>query len=345
MHALPRTRTELAMTALSALSVLVLTGAPVRAQAPGHTSAQAPRQGLPPALLVPAAPASMPAVKAALITASLATDAAPRLCSHWWVGREAEIEAFLGSAPVMRVEDIPIGITKPRRAYFEDGALVGSMAWKVLRRIPGKRGYEESHKAEIAAYRLSRLLGMHMVPPVVERRLKGETGAAVMWIENVRRWDVHNPPKTAMRNWSRQVSRMKLFDQLTANIDRNQGNLLHDGDGHLFLIDHSRAFTARTVIKGIEGPSQVDRVLWSRIEALTRDDLEAALGDVLTSVQIDAILRRRNLMRRQIDELVRTRGDAIAFLPPAPEEVGRTGTAAVPLAPPAAVPVRVPSGA
>jgi len=339
MHALPRARTELAMTTLAALSVLLLAGAPGWAQAP----VQAP----PPALLVPAATASMPAVQSAVTALGVATETARRSCSHWWVGREAEIEAFLGSAPVVRVEDIPIGITKPRRAYFEDGSLVGSMAWKVLTQKPGqrRRGYEESHKAEIAAYRLSRLLGMHMVPPVVERRLKGETGAAVMWIENVRRWDVHNPPKTAMRNWSRQVSRMKLFDQLTANIDRNQGNLLHDGDGHLFLIDHSRAFTARTVIRGIEGPSQVDRVLWSRIDALTREDLEAAVGDVLTSTQINAILKRRDLMRKQIDELVRTRGDAIAFLPPAPEEVGRTGTAAAPPAPRAAVPPQVPTGA
>lgn len=342
MHALPRARTELAMTTLSALSVVLLAGAPGWAQTPG----QAPRQATPPALLAPAAPASMPAVKAALITASLPTDAAPRPCSHWWVGREAEIEAFLGTAPVVRVEDIPIGITKPRRAYFEDGALVGSMAWKVLTQKPGqrRRGYEESHKAEIAAYRLSRLLGMHMVPPVVERRLKGETGAAVMWIENVRRWDVHNPPKTPMRNWSRQVSRMKLFDQLVANIDRNQGNLLHDGDGHLFLIDHSRAFTPRTAIRGLEGPSQVDRVLWSRIDALTREDLEAAVGDVLTSTQINAMLKRRDLMRKQIDELVRTRGEAIAFLPPAPEEVVRTGTAAAPPAPRSSVP-EVPTGA
>lgn len=336
MHALPRTRTELAITTLSALSVLLLAGAPVWAQVPVQTP--------PPSLLVPAVPASMPAVRPVVAAPDVAPDTARRSCSHWWVGHESEIEAFLGTAPVVRIEDIPIGITKPRRAYFEDGAMVGSMAWKVLRRIPGKRGYEESHKAEIAAYRLSRQLGMHMVPPVVERRLKGETGAAVMWIENVRRWDVHNPPKTAMRNWSRQVSRMKLFDQLIANIDRNQGNLLHDGDGHLFLIDHSRAFTARTVIKGIEGPSQVDRVLWSRIEALTRDDLKVALGDVLTSIQIDAILKRRDLMRRQIDELVRTRGDAIAFLPPAPEEVVRTGTAAVPPAP-SSVPPRVPTGA
>jgi hypothetical protein len=331
MHALRHARTGLVLTTLSA--VLSTAG-------PGW--AQAPTQAPPPAVLAPAAPASMPVVRSTIPTPIAAPDAAERSCSHWWVGREAEIEAFLATASVVRVEDIPIGITKPRRGYFEDGALVGSMAWKVLTPRPGQRrsGYDESHKAEIAAYRLSRLLGMHMVPPVVERRFKGQTGAAVMWIENVRRWDIHNPPTTAMRSWSRQVSRMKLFDQLIANIDRNQGNLLHDADGHLFLIDHSRAFTTRTVIRGIEGPSQVDRVLWSRIDALTRDDLTAAVGDVLTATQINALLKRRDLMRKQIDDLVQRRGEAIAFLPAAPEEVVRTGTPT-----PHAVVVGVPTGA
>jgi hypothetical protein len=336
MHTSPRTRTGLGLVTVSAL---LLTAAPVWAQA----QAQAPTLALPPALLAPAAPASMPRVVSVVPTPGVVIDATGRSCSHWWLGHEADIEAFLREAPVVRVEDIPVGVTKPRRAYFEDGALVGSMAWKVLTPKPGqrRRGYEESHKAEIAAYRLSRLLGMHMVPPVVERRMKGQTGAAVMWIENVRRWDVHNPPRTAMRNWSRQVSRMKLFDQLIANIDRNQGNLLHDGDGHLFLIDHSRAFTARTAIKGLEGPTQVDRVLWSRIDALTREDLDAAVGDVLTSTQITAMLKRRELMRKQIDDLVQRRGEAIAFLPPSLEEMVRTGTAT----PHAAVAVRTPTGA
>lgn len=271
------------------------------------------------------AAAQTPATSAAMASAP-APGAPATGCSYHWVGREAEIEAFLETAPIVRVEDIPIGVTKPRRAFFEDGSLVGSMAWKVLRQ-DRRRGFPENHRAEIAAYRLSRLLEMHMVPPVVERRYRRQTGAAVMWIENVRRWDVKNPPKTGMRNWSRQVSRMKLFDQLIANIDRNQGNLLHDEDGHLFLIDHSRAFTTRTTLRGLQGPSQIDRTLWTRIDALTREQLDAALGDTLTSLEIKAMLKRRDAMRQQVDTLARTRGEAIAFLPVLQDEAGATTTA------------------
>lgn len=273
-------------------------------------------------------PAPVPTAASSALHAPVEAAEPEVSCSYRWVGYEADIEAFLQTAPIVRVENIPIGVTKPRRAYFEDGSLVGSMAWKVLPQYR-RRGFSESHKAEIAAYRLSRLLGMDMVPPVVERRHRGETGAAVMWIENVRRWDVKNPPRTGMRNWSRQVSRMKLFDQLIANIDRNQGNLLHDEDGHLFLIDHSRAFTTRTSLKGIEAPSQVERTLWTRIDALTREELDAALGNTLTSLEISAILKRRDVMRKQVDALVRTRGEAIAFLPVPPAEAEAATTVSV----------------
>ena len=53
----------------------------------------------------------------------------------------------------------------------------------------------ESYKAEIAAYRLDRLLDLHMVPPIVERELDGRTGAAVMWIENTHGWNAKQPPQ------------------------------------------------------------------------------------------------------------------------------------------------------
>ena len=49
------------------------------------------------------------------------------------------------------------------------GRLRRAFAWKPLR--PGySKGFMESYKAEIAAYKLDRMLDMHMVPPIVERQ-------------------------------------------------------------------------------------------------------------------------------------------------------------------------------
>lgn len=247
------------------------------------------------------------------LPASDADSDAPR-CAHHWRGHEDAIEEFLRTAPIERFADIPVGVTKPKRAYFAPGGRAGSMAWKPLP-TGIVRGYAESYRSEIAAYRLSRLLDLHMVPPSVERKVGRITGAGIMWLDHVRPWDVQNPPTRTGPRWSYQVSRMKLFDQLIGNIDRNRGNLLVDEDGHLFLIDHSRAFVRNHSLNGLEGPSQVDRELWQRIDALTREELLAELTPWLTTFQIDAMLSRRDHMRVEIDEKVRTRGDVITFLP------------------------------
>jgi hypothetical protein len=253
----------------------------------------------------------------ATAAAAQAIQAAPPpiagVCSRSWVGHEADIEQALAGAAIVRMEAVPIGVTKPQRGYLAAGSPVARFAWKAL--PPQRRaGYNESYKAEIAAYHLDRLLEMHMVPPVVERRVDGRVGAAVMWIEDTKGWDISKPIQGPEPRWSQQVSRMKLFDQLIANIDRNQGNLLYDTDWHLFLIDHSRAFTTRSSLDGMAVPAAIDRDLWQRIEALTAADLDRVLGAWLSDGERQAILKRRDRMRAAIDRLVKDKGAAMVFI-------------------------------
>ena len=49
-----------------------------------------------------------------------------------WIGRSEEFETFMRTAPFRRVEEVPIGVTRPKRGYFDPGGLVASAAWKVL---------------------------------------------------------------------------------------------------------------------------------------------------------------------------------------------------------------------
>ncbi len=259
------------------------------------------------------APSAGPSPDTTLVVADIAT-AIPAADPYTWRGREREIEEFLRTAPITHFKDIPVGITKPQRGYFAPGGLAGSMAWKPLR-DQVLHGKMESYRSEIAAYLLSRHLGLDMVPPVVEREIKGVKGAAVFWIDGVRPWDPGAPPRLSGANWSRQTSRMLMFDQLTANIDRNQGNLLYDDEGHLFLIDHSRAFTSKPNLAGLKPPKQFDRDLWTRMAELRREELDGVLGAWLTPTQIESLLERRNAMTRQIERQVRERGDQVTFLP------------------------------
>ena len=68
------------------------------------------------------------------------------------------------------MEELQIGVTKPRRAKLAPGGPVDAFAWKVV--PPGRpSGFWESYKSEIAAYELDKLLGLDMVPPTVERKV------------------------------------------------------------------------------------------------------------------------------------------------------------------------------
>jgi hypothetical protein len=233
-------------------------------------------------------------------------------CSLSWVGSEPAIEQFLQTAEIQKIEDVPIGVTKPRRAVFAPGGPVGRAAWKAL--PPSYRsGFHESYKAEIAGYLLDRLLDLHMVPPVVERKIDRSNGAMVYWIENTKPWDIKKPPVGPEPKWSQQVSRMKMFDQLIANIDRNAGNMLYDEDWHLFLIDHSRAFIEKKDLKGMAAPNRIDKALWDRMDALTKESVQASLGAWLTGKEIDALLTRRDRMREAINKSVAANGAANVF--------------------------------
>jgi hypothetical protein len=231
------------------------------------------------------------------------------VCSNVWQNRNAEFEEYLRTAKVDKVSDIPVGVTHPQRAYLAPGGLVTSFAWKPLR--PGvQNGYFESYKSEIAAYELDKLLGLNMVPVVVERRVNNDTGAAVMWIEGVRSWESVLPiPKPA--TWGFQLARMKMFDDFIGNGDRNKGNLLVDADWHIFLIDHSRAFV--TDAKLPQELQNIDRKLWERMLALDEAGLETTMGAWLDSRQIQALIRRRDAMKKKIDALVAKNGNTVFF--------------------------------
>jgi len=230
--------------------------------------------------------------------------------SKIWEGRNAEFEAFLRTAEFRKFEDVPIGVTRPQRGFFDPGGLVASAAWKLL--PPGRpHGYWESYKSEIAAYELDKLLGLGMVPPTVEKRVRGERGAAVLWIEGVQPWKaVENLPKPP--KWNREAVRMKMFDNLIGNIDRNAGNLLVDADWNLYLIDHSRAFVTDTKLRS--EMVRIDKGIWDKMLALDEPTLTTALGEWLDRGAIRAMLKRRDQMKQVVDKLVSTGTEALVYI-------------------------------
>ncbi len=248
-------------------------------------------------------------------TARAQAGAAEEVSAKIWLGKAPEMEEYLKTAEIVKIEDVGRGVTNPKRAHLAPGGPFESMAWKPLR--PGMySGFWESYKAEIAAYEIDKLLGLDMVPPTVERRVKGDLGAAIMWIAPTQSFkDLGGPPGAPPKHfdsWNRQMVKAKMFDNLIGNRDPNLGNWLKDPAWNLILVDHSRALT--TIKDNVHKFTRVDALLWEKMKGLTDESLTAAVGQWLGKGEIKAILERRDRMQKDIDKLVKDLGEAAVFM-------------------------------
>jgi hypothetical protein len=269
-----------------------------------------------PRLAVRLLPAALSLLLVPAATAQQSAPPAPE-SARTWLGRTAEVEAYLRTAKVVKMEGVSVGVTRPRRAYLEPGGPVDSIVWKPI--SPGMYGgFLESYKAEIAAYLLDKLLGLDMVPPTVEKRVDDHLGAAVMWAAPTRSFKqmgargAPTPPPVHAAKFNRAIVRAKMFDNLIGNIDPNLGNWLVDPSWDLIVIDHSRALTSTTRL--VHKMTQIDAELWGKMQALSEEQLKTAVGEWLGDREIRALLERRKKLGEEIDELVKASGPDAVFL-------------------------------
>jgi len=234
--------------------------------------------------------------------------------SKVWIGRYEEFEKFLESAPLERFEEVPVGVTRPRKGYFAPGGVAAAATVKLL--PPGRdRGFYESYKSEIAAYKLDRVLQLDMVPPTVERRVDGDLVSVQLWVEGTRtikevqRVKDHAPNVGA---WNREVYRQRVFDDLVGNIDSNAGNLLIDPAWNIIKVDHSRCFAESKMPFEL---TRIDRPLFTRLQALDEPTLTRAIGDWVERGEIDALLHRRDEIVKKFKGLIARQGEARVLVP------------------------------
>jgi len=252
-------------------------------------------------------PAAAPAQAAAPAPAEAASG------SKIWIGRYAEFEEFLKTAPIAKTSDVPVGVTHPKHAFFAPGGLAGGAALKYLPAgIQG--GFWESHKSEIAAYRLDRILGLNMVPPTIERRVGSDLASLQLWVESCKLLkEVDQKKCPHPMQWAKQVCRQRAFDNLIANIDRNEGNLLVDPEWNLILIDHSRAFATNNM-PFMKEMTRIDREFYGRLKALDEETLVRELKPwVLGGGNLKDLLKRRDKIVAHFDELVKQKTEASVF--------------------------------
>lgn len=240
------------------------------------------------------------------------------------IAQREEWEEFLKTAEITSSEEIPEGVTKPTKLYLKKGDIEHKGAWKNPSGI--RDGFLEGWQYEIAAYQLDKLLGLNLIPPTVEREFKGKRGSLQFWVEkemnDLERMEQKIPiPASANDNWEKMKYLMRAFDSLIGNEDRTQQNIMYTKDWRLILIDHSRSFRSEKKFtdqlmygnNGIAGPKpfrQLPRAFVDKVRALDYESVKNAVGPYLKDKEIKAVLARRDLLLKEIGEMIKEKGES-----------------------------------
>jgi len=243
---------------------------------------------------------------------------------------DEEILRFLQEAEVVSLKRIPVGVTRPQEALLEKDGVRARAAYRdfdeTYERVHLSDGdffmnLRDSYIHEAAAYQMARLLGLDSVPPAVARRHSGKMVTLQLWIENAlvesERRAAGLQPEGA-REFRLQVQTMYLFDELIANVDRNQGNLLFDRDTwKLWMIDHTRGFQRTRDLRGVDKITWCRADLWERLRALQRAEVDRALDRLVGRYEIDALFERRDKLVAHIQGLIDKYGEGAVLFDPA----------------------------
>lgn len=233
-------------------------------------------------------------------------------------------ENYLKTARIIDRQQMSVqqGITRPWVLTLQKNGIVRKAIWKPIEGL--HNGYCENWRWEIAAYRLDKYLDLNMIPPTVERRFKDIRGSLQLWIDSRMSLREKNSkdyavPQNDVQSWNRMMSLQRAFDNLIANEDRHQGNFLITGDWRIILIDHSRSFRTsdqftenliftENMRDGNLMMRQLPRTFVERIKTLDFETIKDVAGSFLTDGEIQAMLKRRDLMLDEIDEIIGEHG-------------------------------------
>jgi hypothetical protein len=240
-----------------------------------------------------------------------------------------EAERFLKDAKVLELRYFKTkGVTQPRRAVLSDGERTARASFKIVDETKQQANlghgqvvmnFRDYYGHEIAAYQLSKMLGSDLVPPCIQRRIRGDVGALCLWVEDTTtEWDRLSediePPDPA--DWANQMATVDLFLQLIDDIDfRNVANLLVDEDFTIHKIDSSRAFRTDPELPRPERLRRFSRTMLEALRGLDEDEVKANLKKWLTKYQINGLTARRDALLELADKRIAEKGEVSVLFP------------------------------
>lgn len=234
---------------------------------------------------------------------------------------EADAIAFLDAADVVEVEKMEAGTNKKKRkVLLEHGGVRARAIHRTTydHRDMGSVGFVDSYLSELAAYELSRMLGINAVPAVVKRKAKGVgVGSLQLWVEGATteadrlRQDIEPPDQEAFQQ---QIDVLRVFDNLIANTDRNPGNILIGSDWRVWYIDHTRSFAGFDELREPDRVQRCERGVWQKLQSLSDEAIRQRIKPYAPRY-VPELLERRELLVDLIRQRIAENGEeAVLFV-------------------------------
>ena len=244
------------------------------------------------------------------------------------VAEREKWEEFLETAEIVGYEqplEPRLAVTEPWRLTLKKDGITMHAWWKNVEGRP--KGFPDNWKWEIAAYHLDKYLGLNMIPPIVMKRFRGDKGCCsldyggTITLREKKAKDLKPSSGAQLASLNRVTYIQRAFDNLIANKDRNEGDVLYTKDWRMLLIDHSRAFyTSKKYTKKllydenskpIPFPmKRLPRAFVDKLKSLDFETIKQAVGEYLNDEEVEAVLIRRDLIIDNLDKRIEQFGDA-----------------------------------
>jgi hypothetical protein len=234
------------------------------------------------------------------------------------VGRMEALEKVLREAKIGKIEKEKLGgRTGPWLITLENGAVKQRA---VFRHVDRRRPLQtpDSYKYDIAAYELTKLLGIELIPPVVEREIEDRKGSLQVFLEDCirekdRKRKKLEPPNS--KAFSNALEETKVFENLTYDECQDTDDLyVHRDDWRVCRVDFSEAFAPIPELLPGCGITVCSRKLYEGLLKLDEETVKSTLGSYLDYQEIGALLIRKGLIVDKIKTLIGEKGEeAVLF--------------------------------
>lgn len=209
---------------------------------------------------------------------------------------ESELVEFLTSADMDIMGRMPTSSNATFLVRVTHDAVSGYAIYKPLRGERPLWDFEPGlHRREVAAYRLSAAMGLHVVPVTVLRDGPAGEGSVQWFVEA--RFDEHYFTLYAEQpQLHDQLKAIAVFDFVANNTDRKGGHCLLDARDRVWAIDNGLCFAVdfklRTVIWDFGG-EPIPEALQAAVRPL-REHVPLEVATLLADDEVEAISERAN---------------------------------------------------